>query len=84
MYVVYILESLVDSTRYYIGITENLEQRLKEHNNGKVNYSKRYMPWELQTYIAFKNEERARQFEKYLKSGSGYAFLRKRLLKSLK
>ena len=79
-YFVYILKSQKDPERYYIGVTQNLKQRLKEHNAGIVGYSKRYIPWELETYIAFKSQKLAGLFEKYLKSGSGYAFLRKRLL----
>ncbi len=39
------------------------------------------MPWELANYIAFKDKGAAYEFEKYLKSHSGRAFLKKRLLK---
>jgi len=39
----------------------------------------KYRPWQLKTYVAFSNEERAVAFEKYLKSGSGRAFAKKRL-----
>jgi len=80
MYIVYILLSVKDPSRYYIGITKNLEQRLKAHNNSEVGYTKRYTPWQVETYIVFKNKSLAANFEKYLKSGSGYAFLKKRLI----
>lgn len=66
--------------RCYIGITQNLTKRLKEHNNEKEVYSKRYAPWKLETYITFTNKRRAEEFESYLKSGSGNAFLKKRLI----
>ena len=80
MYIVYILKSIKDSTRYYIGITEDLNRRLPEHNNSMSVYSKRYAPWEIETYISFRNRLLAERFEKYLKAGSGQAFLKKRLL----
>ena len=80
MYLVYILISIKDKNRYYIGITQNLERRLKQHNNAKSGYSKIYAPWILETYIAFRNKRKAEEFEKYLKRGSGNAFLKKRLI----
>ncbi|MFA6216502.1 MAG: GIY-YIG nuclease family protein [Candidatus Omnitrophota bacterium] len=80
MYIVYILTSKKYPLRYYIGITQNLERRIQEHNSGDSLYTKRYMPWGLQTYIAFKRKARAEEFEKYLKSGSGFAFLKRRFL----
>lgn len=80
MYVVYILKSIKDPRRYYIGMTQDLNRRLKEHNSGKQGYSKIYAPWELETYITFRNITLAESFEKYLKAGSGQAFLKKRLI----
>jgi len=80
MVYVYTLLSRIDEKRYYVGVTENLEERLKEHNQRKVNYSKRYAPWKVETYTVFENKELAYKFEKYLKSGSGHAFLKKHLL----
>ena len=43
---VYILESLKDGT-YYVGSTQNLESRLKRHNEGRVTYTKPKRPWKL-------------------------------------
>ena len=83
MHIVYILISIKDTNRYYIGITDNLERRLGEHNRSQSGYSKRYAPWRVETSIAFRNEQLARDFEKYLKVGSGNAFLKKRLISSL-
>ena len=77
---VYVLISKKYPNRYYIGFTQDLERRIREHNNGDSLYTKRFMPWELQTYVVFKNKARAEEFEKYLKSGSGFAFLKRRLL----
>ena len=80
MYYVYVLHSLKKSDRYYIGYTLDLEKRLKEHNNGKSSHTKPWLPWEVETYIVFKSKSKAQEFEKYLKSGSGHAFFRKRLI----
>ena len=80
MHYVYILVSLKDPTRSYIGRTEDLEARLKQHNRGESSYSQRYAPWRLETYVAFNILRLAEDFERYLKSGSGHAFLKKRLL----
>ena len=80
MHYVYILVSLEDPTRYYIGKTEDLKARLQQHNRGESGYSKRYAPWRLETYTVFSKPHLADGFECYLKSGSGHAFLKKRLL----
>jgi putative endonuclease len=75
---VYILESL-DSQHFYIGITDDLRTRLAKHNAGEVSHTSKYGPWRLKTHIAFSDEKQAIAFEKYLKSGSGRAFAKKRL-----
>ena len=80
MYIVYILVSRKDYSRYYIGITQDLNRRLREHNSERAAYAKRYAPWEIETYISFKNKRLAEEFEKYLKAGSGHAFLERRLI----
>ena len=84
MHFVYILRSLKEPKRLYIGKTEDLEKRLKEHNHGDSIYTKKFLPWVLETYTAFSSQQLANQFEIYLKSGSGHAFLKKRLLSKLK
>ena len=80
MYIVYILLSTKDPQRYYIGITQDLEKRLNDHNSSTAGYAKRYAPWQIETYITFKNKYLAEEFEKYLKHGSGNAFLKKRFI----
>jgi predicted GIY-YIG superfamily endonuclease len=80
MSIVYILTSSKYPERYYIGITEDLKKRLREHDAGSSPYSKRYAPWQLETYVTFKSKRRAEEFKKYLKSGSGFSFLKRRLL----
>jgi len=83
MHLVYILRSINHPKRLYIGCTQDIEKRIREHNWGSNSYSKTYAPWELESYVAFKDREAAEDFERYLKSGSGHAFLKKRLLPSL-
>ena len=84
MFTVYVLRSINNPDRLYIGLTTDLKQRLIEHNSDQSTYSKRFSPWELESYIVVKNKECAESLEKYLKSGSGFAFLKKRLLPQIK
>jgi len=51
------------------------------HNSGKVKSTKPHLPWKLVWYASFIAEKEARDFELYLKTGSGKAFAYKRLLK---
>ena len=76
---VYILACIAEPNRHYVGSTDDLRNRLKAHNAGKVPHTSKFMPWQLDTYIAFSDVDRAVAFEKYLKSHSGRAFARKRL-----
>ncbi len=76
---VYILQSIAERDRYYTGLATDVPERLEEHNSGKVLHTRKYKSWSLKTYIAFTDEKRAVAFERYLKSGSGRAFAKKRL-----
>jgi putative endonuclease len=76
---VYIINSLADSDRYYVGITEDLEARLKQHNAGKCVHTKIYKLWQIETTLAFRSKAKAVAFEKYLKSHSGRAFAKMHL-----
>ncbi|HXS40044.1 MAG TPA: GIY-YIG nuclease family protein [Stellaceae bacterium] len=76
---VYLLQSGSSLDQRYVGITSDPKQRLAEHNGGKSSHTSKYVPWKLVTYIAFSDEQKAETFERYLKSGSGHAFARKRL-----
>jgi putative endonuclease len=79
MFYVYILRSLGRLDTYYTGVTGDLRARLREHNTGKVPHTSKFAPWEIKTYTAFADKNRAYAFEKYLKSPSGRAFAKKRL-----
>jgi predicted GIY-YIG superfamily endonuclease len=56
-----------------------LKKRLTAHNAGQSPHTSKFKPWRLVTYIAFSDESKAAAFERYLKSGSGQAFAKKRL-----
>jgi putative endonuclease len=79
MHYVYLIESLSAARERYVGITTNLEQRLREHNAGKSSHTSKFKPWKLISYVAFTDRAKTEAFERYLKSGSGHAFARKRL-----
>ena len=76
---VYILKSEKDKS-LYVGSTENIKNRIKEHNNGESVYSKSKLPYKLIWFCAFSNKTKALVFEKYLKHGSGHAFTKKHLI----
>ena len=79
MYKVYILESQKDKSKY-IGVTTNLVNRLKEHNRGETKSNKSKIPYKLKWYCAFYDKKLAYDFERYLKSSSGYAFTKKHFI----
>jgi predicted GIY-YIG superfamily endonuclease len=79
MIYVYLLQSQTSPDQHYVGLTTDLKRRLAEHNAGKSHHTSRFMPWHLVAYIAFSDQAKATAFERYLKSGSGHAFLRKHL-----
>ena len=80
MFHVYILQSEKNHTYYYGFTSKQVKSRLAEHNNGESSYTSKYLPWKLVWYAGFVSEQKARDFERYLKTGSGHAFSRKRFL----
>jgi putative endonuclease len=78
MYYVYLIKSIKYPDCTYVGYTTNLEERLSTHNAGGSVYTSDYKPWKLVAYMAFDEKSKAIEFEKYIKSGSGYAFAKKR------
>jgi predicted GIY-YIG superfamily endonuclease len=78
-YYVYILQSERDSERFYTDFTDDLESRLKAHNQGKCKHSCKFTPWKIKTTVAFTEKSKALDFERYLKTSSGRAFAKKRL-----
>ena len=76
---VYLLQSEAFAGQRYVGVTSDLRRRILDHNAGKSPHTSKYGPWKLVTYVAFSDEQKAETFERYLKSGSGHAFAKKRL-----
>jgi putative endonuclease len=74
---VYILQSEADPQRFYTGLTDDLRQRLRAHNSGRVPHTAKWKPWRLKTYIALSDRIRAAKLERYLKSASGRAFVKR-------
>ena len=75
MHHVYVLKSK-NHWRFYVGMTENIERRLKEHNSGKTKSTKGYKPWILFSHETFPTRWEARKREKYLISGIGKEFIK--------
>jgi predicted GIY-YIG superfamily endonuclease len=79
---VYLIRSQSHPKQSYIGITSDLKKRLIVHNRGGSVHTSKFKPWELIAYFAFSDAERAVAFERYLKTGSGRAFAKKRFWQS--
>ncbi len=67
VYTVYILKSLTDSG-YYIGVTSNVQDRLKRHFNGRSKATKSRGPWKLAYKEEYSDKHLAYKRENYLKS----------------
>jgi putative endonuclease len=64
---------------FYVGCTDNLKDRIARHEKGYINVTKNRLPIKLDFYVALNDKYTAFNFEKYLKSGSGRAFVKKHL-----
>jgi predicted GIY-YIG superfamily endonuclease len=76
---VYLLRSESSPGQTYVGITSNFQQRFEQHNAGQSPYTARFGPWKPVVVLRFEDHQRAEQFERYLKSGSGHAFAKRHL-----
>ena len=74
---VYLIQSIPYPKEKHIGITSDLKDRLKVHNEGGSLHTSKFKPWKLIMYLAFSSEEKAQEFEQYLKTGSGRAFAKR-------
>ncbi len=79
---VYVLRSLQD-TQFYVGLTRNLSARMKAHNIGLVNSTKKRIPLELVYWEGCCNESDAAQREKYLKTAWGKRYFKSRIRRHL-
>jgi putative endonuclease len=79
---IYILFSFKDK-RLYIGYTENIENRIAEHQKGRVRATRFRLPLILIYYEAFTDKKDAKAREKFLKSGFGRSQLKKAMRNKL-
>ncbi|MFA7309377.1 MAG: GIY-YIG nuclease family protein [Candidatus Paceibacterota bacterium] len=78
MHYVYILQD--EQEKLYVGYSEDLKRRLRYHASGNVATTRTYKEPKLIWYCGFAQKKAALDFEKYLKVGSGHAFVRKHFL----
>ena len=76
----YYIYSLKCKDGFYVGCTDNLKDRIDRHQKGQVPATVNRLPVNLEFYLAINDKYKAFQFEKYLKSGSGRAFINKHLV----
>ena len=74
MIYLYVIKSEKRGYRY-VGITDNLERRMIQHNNGYNKNTRAYIPFKLIRTEEFANYKEARKREIFLKSGVGRKFL---------
>jgi putative endonuclease len=70
MFQVYILESL-KNRRHYVGHTENLEERLAQHNASKVGSTKSNKPWRVVHTESYETKSEAYRRELEIKAYKG-------------
>jgi putative endonuclease len=75
MFYIYAIESQFDK-RIYVGLTEDVEKRVDQHNKGKTKSTKPYRPWTVKYIETALTRLDARKREKYLKSGVGKEYLK--------
>ena len=78
MFYTYVLLSRIDNY-LYVGWTDDLKNRLLQHNSGKVDSTKLRKPFNLVYYEACLSKEKAIKREKYFKTGYGRRFLKSRI-----
>ena len=76
MWYVYFLQ--LSNGDIYVGSTNDLQRRLESHQRGQVSSTTAYLPILLNSYVAVLTERKARELERYFKSGSGKALANKR------
>lgn len=75
MYYVYVISSLTRNY-IYVGLSADVKRRIIEHNAGKERTTRPYLPFELIYVESCEDRIKAREREKYWKSGIGKEQLR--------
>ncbi|HRN25422.1 MAG TPA: GIY-YIG nuclease family protein [Ignavibacteriaceae bacterium] len=81
-YYLYILRSL-NFERYYVGISENVERRLKFHNTIEKGFTSRYRPWEVVFKQEFSGKEAAMKAEKKVKGWKSRKMIEKLIIREI-
>ena len=76
-YFIYVIQNL--KGKIYIGQTQSVQKRLKEHNESGVGYTSKFRPWKLKHSESFPTRAEAMQREKYLKKGVGRDWIKRKL-----
>lgn len=75
MYYIYAIKSK-DKNYIYVGLTNNPERRIAEHNYKKERTTRSYAPFNTILIEEYRTRIEARKREKYLKSGGGKKYLK--------
>ena len=75
MYFLYILKS-IKYKKTYVGMTNNVQRRLSEHNKGECHFTKKYAPWVIIYTEILTNQEEAHKRERYFKSSVGRRWMK--------
>jgi putative endonuclease len=75
MFFVYAISSTIRSY-IYVGLTDNPDRRIGQHNSGYEKTTRAYAPFSILLIESFPTRIEARVREKYLKSGVGKEFLK--------
>lgn len=78
MHYIYLIRSISFPKETYIGLTKDLNRRIDQHNKGTTPHTAKFTPWKLVAMVGFEDLKSAIEFERYMKSGSGHAFAKKR------
>src|SRR3989338_3970338 len=72
---VYVLQS-IQKTYIYVGLTHNVQERYKRHQNGREKTTRSYKPFNIILIEEYATRQEARIREKYLKSGCGKEWIK--------
>lgn len=87
MHYVYVLlcsDSKRNKRKFYVGVTDNLIERIKDHKSKSVETTRIFDKLELIYYEACLNKTDARKRELQLKTGFGRGYIKRRIENYLK
>ena len=65
----------------YVGFTtKDIRERIEEHTRGITRTTAPHIPWQIEVVVMFVDSKKAKEFEQYLKTGSGKSLAYKRLI----